>query len=171
MIERIQKWDLLKFFLIFCVVLGHFADLHTSTNVFARGIYLFVYTFHMPLFIFVSGLFSKRMVNEKKWDKIVGYLVLFFAAKVLTYVLNAIILHKSGFSVLRESGVPWFMFALFVFATVTVFASRYKPAYVLTFSVLLSLMAGYDGEINNTFVLARIIALYPFYYIGYCCDI
>ena len=62
------------------------------------------------------------------------------------------------------------MFALFVFASATIFTRRFKPAYVLTFSVVLSLLAGYDEEINNTLVLSRIIVLYPFYYAGYCMD-
>ncbi len=168
--NRIQKWDLLKLFLMFCVVLGHFADVHAKENEFTQSLYLLIYTFHMPLFIFISGLFSKRMVNERKWDKIVGYLVLFFVSKVLAFTYDAIFLQRFRFFVLRESGIPWFMFALFVFATVTVYTSRFKPAYVLIFSVLLSLFAGYDEEINNLFVLSRIIVLYPFYYAGYCMD-
>ncbi len=170
MVNRIQKWDLLKFFLMFCVVLGHFADVHTAENEFTQSLYLLIYTFHMPLFIFISGLFSKRMVNNRRWDKILGYLVLYFVSKLLAFAYDAIFIQKYRFFVLRESGIAWFMFALFVFATVTVFTSRFKPVYVLVFAVLLSLFAGYDEEINNTFVLSRIIVLYPFYYAGYCME-
>ncbi len=170
MVNRIQKWDLLKLFLMFCVVLGHFADVHASENEFTQSLYLLIYTFHMPLFIFISGLFSKRMVDNRRWDKILGYLVLYFVSKLLAFAYDAIFLQKFRFFVLKESGIAWFMFALFVFATVTVFTSRFKPAYVLVFAVLLSLFAGYDEDINNLFVLSRIIVLYPFYYAGYCMD-
>lgn len=168
--KRIQKWDLLKFFLMFCVVLGHFADVHTADNEFAQSLYLLLYTFHMPLFIFISGLFSKHMVNEKQWDKMLGYLVLYFVLKLVKYIYDAVFDQCFTFRVFGETGVAWFMFALFVFAVVTVFTSRYKPAFVLVLSILLSLFAGYDNEIDSTLVLSRIIVLYPFYYAGYCID-
>lgn len=168
MTKRIQKWDLLKLFLIFCVVLGHFADVHAKENEFTQSLYLLIYSFHMPLFIFVSGLFSKRMIDEKKWDKILGYLVLFFVSKILAFLYDAIFIPRARFFVFEEAGIPWFMFALFVFALITVFTSKFKPAYVLVFALLLSLLAGYDEDVNKTFVLSRIIVLYPFYYAGYC---
>ncbi len=168
--KRIQKWDLLKAFLMFCVVLGHFADVHTGTSEFAQSLYLLLYTFHMPLFIFISGLFSKKMVNEKQWDKMLGYLVLYFFLKLVKFIYDAVFDQCFTFRVFGETGIAWFMFALFAFAVITVFTSKYKPACVLVFSILLSLFAGYDNEIGSTFVLSRIIVLYPFYYAGYCID-
>lgn len=168
--KRIQKWDLLKFFLMFCVVLGHFADVHAGTNEFAQSLYLLIYSFHMPLFMFISGLFSKNMVNEKQWDKMLGYLVLYFFLKLVKFIYDAVFDQCFTFRVFGETGIAWFMFALFAFAVITVFTSRYKPAGVLVFTILLSLFAGYDNEIGSNFVLSRIIVLYPFYYVGYCID-
>lgn len=170
MTRRVQKWDLLKLFLMFCVVLGHFADVHSGTSEFAQSLYLLLYSFHMPLFIFISGLMSKRMVNEKQWDKMFGYLVLYFVLKLIKYIYDAVFDQDFTFRVFGETGIAWFMFALFAFSAMTVFTSRYKPAFVLVFSILLSLFAGYDTEVNSTLVLSRIIVLYPFYYAGYCID-
>lgn len=170
MSNRIQKWDIIKFFLMFTVVLGHFADLHTGQNDAMKSLFLFIYSFHMPLFIFVSGLFSKRMINEKRWNKILGYLVLYFFTKIVMFAFGGIFNQKFGFSLFSEKGLSWFMFALFAFALITVGASRFKPAYVLTFSLLLSLMAGYDRSVGSELVLSRIIVLYPFYYAGYCAE-
>lgn len=164
---RIQKWDILKFFLMFCVVLGHFAEYLTGTNEFAKSLYLFIYSFHMPLFLFISGLFSKSTVDAKRWDKILGYLVLYFFSKVLFFVYNLTLYGTVPFRVFGETGIPWFMFALFVFSSATVLLRKFRPGYVLFFSVLLSLLAGYDDNINSAFVLSRIIVFYPFYYAGY----
>lgn len=165
--ERIQKWDLLKFFLIFCVVIGHFAEYLAGQNEFAKSLYLFIYSFHMPLFMFISGLFSKRTVDEKRWDKIFGYLVLYFFSKLMFFLYNLVLYGTLPFRAFGETGIPWFMFALFVFSFATVFLREFKPGYVLFFSVLLSLLAGYDDNINSALVLSRIIVFYPFYYAGY----
>lgn len=83
MAKRIEKWDILKFFLIFTVVLGHIADFYTDKSEAMQYLYLFIYIFHMPLFIFVSGLFSKRTVNERRIDKIAGYMIVYFFTKLV----------------------------------------------------------------------------------------
>lgn len=172
--NRIRKWDILKFFLMFCVVLGHIADYHTAEDAIggetARSLYLLIYSFHMPLFIFVSGLFSKRMVDERRWDKILGYLVLYFFTKVLVFAYDAIFKQEFEFRLFGETGLAWFMFALFAFALITVGASRFKPAYVFVFALVLSLLAGYDNSVSSELVISRIIVFYPFYYAGYCID-
>ncbi len=170
MAERTQKWDILKIFLMFTVVLGHFCDYHTGNSDIMRSAFLLIYSFHMPLFIFVSGLFSKRMINEKRWDKILGYLVLYFFTKICVFVYNAVFKQNFDFRLFGETGLAWFMFALFVFALITIGAKRYKPQYVFAVSLLLSLLAGYDSDINSELVLSRIIVFYPFYYAGYCID-
>lgn len=64
--ERIALWDNLKFILITAVVIGHFADFVVDRSDTCKSIYLFIYAFHMPLFIFISGLFhTDRNVVKK----------------------------------------------------------------------------------------------------------
>ena len=55
--ERIVLWDNLKFILITLVVIGHLADEFTAKSDVYKSVFLFIYTFHMPLFILISGLF------------------------------------------------------------------------------------------------------------------
>ena len=54
--ERSSKWDILKFAMIFLVVLGHAAEYNLRSSESMRSLFFFIYTFHMPVFIFVSGL-------------------------------------------------------------------------------------------------------------------
>ena len=57
--------DGLKFILIQLVVVGHFT-LELFSNPIARGITNQIYSFHMPVFIFLSGYFSKKPdITEK----------------------------------------------------------------------------------------------------------
>lgn len=167
---RLEKWDILKFILMFLVVMGHIADLYVKESSAMRTLYLAVYTFHMPLFIFVSGLFSKTTVNEKRKDRIFGYFVLYVAIKLIFWLYYGIARGDWSFSLFTEANLPWFMLALFIFALVTVLLKDFSPVYVLIFSVLLACVAGYDTEIKSFLSLSRIIVYYPFYYLGYIAD-
>lgn len=168
---RLQKWDILKFILIFLVVIGHIADFNTRSNEYMRTLYLAIYTFHMPLFIFVSGLFAKKTVNERKKDKIFSYLVLYFVLKFINFLYFWIAFGKTSFSVFTETGLPWFMLALFAHSLITIAVKDFSPKYVMIFSILLACLAGYDKNINSFLALSRIIVFYPFYYAGYILDI
>ncbi len=167
---RLQKWDILKFILIFLVVLGHIADFNTRNNEYMRTLYLAIYTFHMPLFIFVSGLFAKKTVNEKRKDKIFGYLVLYFVLKFINFLYFWISAGKTSFSVFTETGLPWFMLALFAYSLITIAVRDFSHKHVMVFAVLIACLAGYDKNINSFLALSRIIVFFPFYYAGYIFD-
>ncbi len=168
MSERIEKWDILKFGLIFSVVLGHIADFYTGESEIMRSLFLFIYSFHMPLFIFVSGLFAKNTVNQKRVGKWFVFLILYVLIKTIFMIYYFL----SGASALRinvasENGVPWFMLAMFAFPLITYNLRNVKAKYVLLISVVFALIVGYDPSIKDTFVLSRIIVYFPFYYLGY----
>ncbi len=169
--KRDDRWDILKFFLIFLVVLGHIADIYADVSR-ASGILRFIiYTFHMPLFIFISGLFGKRTVKERRWDRMGFYLILYVFIKVLSFVSKWIVNGtKPHFSLFSDGSVPWYVFCLFAFSVITVFADRFDPKKVFVFSVLLALIAGYDNDIGDFLCLSRIIVFYPFYFAGYCLE-
>ena len=57
-IKRIYALDLLKAFAIFLVVMGHVIQHCLSSDHYDEPVYKFIYTFHMPLFMVLCGLFS-----------------------------------------------------------------------------------------------------------------
>lgn len=168
--QRSCKWDILKFILIFLVVLGHGVDYFTGASEFMRSLFIFIYTFHIPVFIFVSGLFAKNTVNQKRYDKMLGYLLLYFVIKLYPFLYRNLTGGKSGINLWVESGIPWFMFALFAFYLTTVALRRLPSGAVLAVSVILGCAAGYFSFIGDFLVLSRIIVYYPFFFLGYCFD-
>ncbi len=164
--NRIQKWDILKFLLIFSVVLGHIAELYKGTT----GLIFFIYSFHMPLFIFVSGLFSKKTINEKRYSKIFTYFILYIFIKIILCISNYFNKGIIGFRIFTENGVPWYAFAIFVFSLITILVKNLKPIVVIVFSILLAGFAGYDSSLGDFLVTSRIIVFYPFFYAGYALD-
>jgi fucose 4-O-acetylase-like acetyltransferase len=157
--------------LIFLVVLGHIADIYAGIS-FATGVMRFViYTFHMPLFIFISGLFGKRNIKEKRWGRIASYLVLYLFIKALDFIAKWIANGtKPAFHLFADGSVPWYAFCLFAFSLIIIAVDRFDRRYVFVLSVLIALIAGYDNEIRDFLCLSRIIVYFPFYFAGYCLD-
>lgn len=83
---RVAKWDNLKAFLILCVVTGHILYFYAGSSTMAKGLYLFLYTFHMPVFIFLAGMFSKHAVRERKTEKVIEYALIYVVMKFLEYI-------------------------------------------------------------------------------------
>ena len=161
--SRVYVWDNLKFLLMVFVVLGHFADCCIQEPFF-KSIYLCIYAFHMPLFIFVSGLFHK---NENIAKKVFSYMCLFWLLKIAFYVVqNYVLGAESAFSVFSEGGAPWFLLALAVFILLSYAFREIDPKYVFAFSLIIGCFAGYDSSIGDFLALSRIFVFYPFYVLG-----
>ena len=165
--NRVMIWDNYKFCLILTVVLGHIVQYYLNSST-AKSMMLFILLFHMPAFMFITGLFSKNLVNNKRYDKAFAFFGIYIITKVLIYVSQLICGMKPKFSLLTEAGVPWFAFSLMIFYFVTMILSRFRKSYVLLVSLLLACFVGYDSSVGDYLVLARTITFYPYFYLGYC---
>ena len=133
---------------------------------------MFIYTFHMPAFIFVSGLFSKKTVNAEKlnWMKLFPYLYMCLLLAFLRYLSKFIYQSDRRLELLKQSTISWFLFALFIYFVAAHAFRKYDRKYVMSFAVILALIAGYDSHVGTLFALSRVVCYFPFFYLGYCLD-
>ncbi|MBR0398796.1 MAG: hypothetical protein IJI10_11080 [Eubacterium sp.] len=167
--QRTAKWDNLKFFLILCVVTGHFM-MRMSDQPNARRVMLFIYLFHMPAFIFLSGMMSKTTIAMRRYDRMLGYLSAFFWIKVILFLIKIIGSKKFELNLLDMGDISWYAFVLFIYCLLTVFLERFRPAWVIGMAVLLALLSGYDASIGSWLSAARLINYYPIFLCGYYID-
>lgn len=167
---RIAKWDNLKLFLIFTVVVGHISDLFYGSCSDMKGLFVFIYTFHMPAFIFISGLFSKKTVDNKNYGKILPYITLYFISQFLLFIFSAIFAKEKTLYLFDSDGIPWFVLSLFWMNLITMYTKKFKPQWVLALSLILSVFAGYNHRVMDEFAILRTINFYPFFYLGYIAD-
>lgn len=166
--ERVSLWDNAKFLLIFLVVLGHFADYYTKDSLNMRRLFLFIYLFHMPAFIFISGLFSKNTVNHKRYRKVFEYFFIYLFIRMFLFVTRSLCYGEvAKFSLFPSTGVSWYIFALAVFILITMCLKDLNRTYFLIFAVVLACFTGYDSSVGSEFALSRIIVYYPFFLAGY----
>lgn len=165
--KRISFYDNLKFILILLVVVGHFIDLKTDNSDIYKGLFLFIYSFHMPIFIFISGLFYR---NKKTKEKVVMFILLGLLAKIVLFLTSFILQGNVSFSLFNHPDLPWFMFALAFYILISSFLNNIDKKYLLIFSILLACIIGYDNSIGSFLSLSRIIVFYPFFILGQMID-
>ncbi|MDD6212989.1 MAG: acyltransferase family protein [Clostridiales bacterium] len=172
--KRIYKWDNLKMVLIFLVVLGHFMNELTLEWDNMKSLYFFIYLFHMPLFLFVSGMFSRKTVNDpiKRRERIIGYVILGF---ILRFINLAIKIgfgkwNENVFRMWKENGLSWYLFALAMYLGITWLLRDLDRRFLFIMAVVTALFAGYDSTLGSTLVLSRFFVFYPFFLLGYFTD-
>lgn len=164
--KRVAKWDNIKFILIVCVVLGHFLSRYSGDYINARRLIFFIYTFHMPAFVFLSGLFANRTIHEKRYDKIFSFLLMFLVAKTALFLIQFVRGAGTEFSYFEMNDVSWYAFAIFIFYLLTVFLQQFDWKYLMIGTVLFSCISGYATDIDTFLSLSRIITYYPFFLMG-----
>lgn len=164
---RSAKWDNLRFFLILCVVAGHLYSSYKTSNDMVNGMILFIYSFHMPAFLFVSGLFAKKAIDEKRYDKVFSLLVLFLVVKYSRWLMNIILNQSYRFFYTKMPDVSWYAFALLVYYLFTMWIRKYDPRYMMIFAVIVSCVSGYASGLGTKFAMTRVLAFYPFFLAGY----
>lgn len=170
--KRIYKWDNLKFILILLVVIGHFFYNYADANPIFLTVKYFIYSFHMPLFILVSGMFAKHTVNADRLDfrKVLPYFFIAVIVKALNHGVCLLLGEPHDFSLTCETGLPWYMIAVGTWIIVTHLIKNISPAYMFAVSVITGLLAGLDSNIGAQFCLSRILVFYPFFLLGYYLD-
>lgn len=159
--------DNLKVLLIFLVVFGHLIERYIDTNITLMGIYLFIYSFHMPLFIFISGFLSKNTNKSKKIffkNLLIPYIVL----NIIWYSLAYIYTGKTNLPIIYPGWTLWFLLSLFFWRI----SLRYliKIKYILPISFILGILVGLVP--NGSFLsFSRTIFFLPYFLLGYYCDL
>lgn len=183
--KRLYLYDNLKFLLIVLVVLGHLIDDSTvklfgdgggetgvpQAKVFS-GAFVFLYAFHMPLFLFISGLFNRGHDDGRKvLGKTLGFVVIGMLMKCLNYwsqVRFQTDFDKENsdgeifFDLLGGDGVYWYMFAMAAFMGLCYLLRNSRPWAVLTASMVTALAAGYDPSVGDEYELSRIVVFSRF---------
>ena len=171
---RDYSFDSLKFLLISLVVFGHVTEVMLIKGVenhLALSVYTFIYSFHMPLFIFISGYFSKN-ITWKKWIKSTQSLLLTYLAFQTILSIPSII--DNSFSLIRfilePNSTLWYILCLIGWRFIFCFIQKIKiPYYVILFgTLLLSLVIGWKANTPST--ISRLIVFFPYFLIGYYCS-
>jgi fucose 4-O-acetylase-like acetyltransferase len=162
--KRDSLLDNAKFLLIVLVFVGHAVRPGEKTGA-GQALYYWIYLFHMPAFVLISGYLSKSYDSTaKRVDKLVTSLAVPY---LIFWGVYALQLLSDGKNLpggpLDPLWITWFLVALLVWRlTVPVWRRLRWP--VLT-SLAISLAAAFV-ETGDALGVARILSLLPFFVVG-----
>ncbi|WP_085993993.1 acyltransferase family protein [Oceanobacillus senegalensis] len=167
--KRNPFFDNAKLLFIFLVVFGHMIQPFTSDSNGVNTLYLWIYTFHMPAFIMLSGFFAKGAGDK-------DYILKLAKKLLIPYLIFQGIYTGYYFLIGNESWQAgifyphwslWFLFSLFSWHILLIIFKKIPATYGLTISILIGIFVGYIGDIGHTFSLSRTFVFFPFFLAGY----
>lgn len=169
--QREKAFDSLKFILICLVVIGHVIERNLFSDHPTTVLFAFIYTFHMPLFIFISGYFT-RNITWSKYKKsaisILGTYVVFQALFSISYILKGDFSWKE--TLISPHGVLWYILGLLFWR----FWFAVLPLRVRKFPLMLgiSLVLAYGIHYINghNYFFTRFFSFFPYFILGYFCS-
>lgn len=168
-LERNALFDNAKLVLIFLVVFGHMIQPFIEGSNGMKTLYMWIYTFHMPAFIFLAGFFAKGSGNRKYIVKLAKKLLVPYIIFQLLYTAYYILLGKSGWQgIFYPQWSLWFLFSLFSWHILLAWFKKFPAIISMAIAVFVGLIAGYF-EIGHTFSLSRTFVFFPFFLMGYWC--
>ncbi len=184
--QRIYKYDNVKALLILLVVVGHMTTDYVSDSHLVRWTTLWIYAFHMPCFIFISGLVHKHYITEERaslgvrgetglrWDKALGFFLCGYTLKVFLQFTRTLMGQNPLWHWIEEPGIPWYLFVMaeyeILFYLMRRLDGKVKPGYMIGGAFAISAVIGYFPMIGDAFCLSRMINFLPIYMIGYYID-
>ncbi|MEW9527502.1 acyltransferase family protein [Microbispora sp. NPDC049125] len=156
--------DNAKFLAIILVVSGHLVEDLRDVPA-AHALYFFVYLFHMPLFIVVSGYLSRNFTfSAGKARKLISGLAVPYVIFEVAYSLPRYFLYgKLDISLMDPYYLTWFLMSLFLWRLSTPVWQQLR--WPLMIAVALSLLSG-TSALPDELSMNRTFGLLPFYVLG-----
>ena len=165
---RDHSIDNIRFILIFLVVFAHLLEVPTSFG--GRiVIYKFIYSFHLPAFLFLFGYNAKFSLKRIIFRWCIPYVI--FQCVYLLFVKYVL---KTGvtFQFKTPFWLLWYMMvSIYYQLLLPILDKANKPAQVLLLggSFVLAILIGKVDSIGYDLSLSRAIVLLPWFMLGFFC--
>lgn len=166
--QRDCQMDNLKCLLIFSVVLGHMLELFMSGSPGGKLLYLVIYSFHMPLFAFVTGVFARYHPEKIRNNMVYPYLV--FQTLYLLFA-NSVLEKEADMQYTTPYWLLWYLFATIVWNLVLPLVqgenfTLKKKTFLLLAAAAAAIFIGFDDKAGYYLSFSRIVEFFPYFLLG-----
>lgn len=167
--SRDASLDATKYILIMLVVIGHFIEPSKYTNDITTHLYSLIYSFHMPLFVWISGYFYKQRLIKEEIRKSLRLIEVCLVAHVgFTLIKNGGYIHLLDLFTIGNSPA-WYLGGLIFWRLCTDFFLAYLSKWKLLLgSMLLAFILFFCMRHTALLAYGRTLMFYPFFVLGYC---
>ena len=166
--ERYPALDKARFLLIALVVIGHLLEQLADSGPFAAALYRWIYLFHMPAFVLVSGAVSKADLTRRRVFGLVSCVLLpYMVFQTLYPVWDAWLSGSGDWSqgYLTPYWLLWYLLSLACWRVLLPLFARLK--FGLALAIGIALAAGMAPWIGYPFSLSRTLVFFPLFLLGY----
>lgn len=167
--KRDAYFDNAKLLLIFLVVFGHMIQPFIGESNTIHTLYMWVYTFSMPAFIFLAGFFAKGSGNMTYILQLAKKLLLPYLIFQVLYSGYYFLIGKSSWQtgIFEPHWSLWFLFSLFSWHLLLFLFKKLPARYSISLAIFIGIAIGYINDIGNAYSLSRTFAFFPFFLVGY----
>lgn len=162
---RDYGFDNIRAILIACVVLGHLLEVCTPFRG-HRFIYQTIYSFHVPIFIFISGYFARY--NAKK--VLFSWVFPLFIFQILYITVERLLNINTTFQFSTPYWHLWFLLVcIFYQFLIPAYETTSFPKQILALIcvTILSVVTGFDKTMGHYMALSRFFVFQPWFLLGY----
>lgn len=166
--KRNYRFDNIKAILIIFVIFAHMLELFKTGNNVLSKTYLVIYSFHMPLFIFVTGFFAK--FSKKK----IGILIFTYAIFQFLYRGLDLLLFNNGSKLIFNYVTPyWLLWYIFTIALYTLLIplietdKKVDKIIIISVVFVLSMIVNFASNIGYYASISRFFTFLPYFVLGY----
>lgn len=160
--------DNVRFVLIFSVVCAHLLEICAPFKG-SLLLYKFIYTFHMPAFIFLFGYNAKFSPKKIVYRWCIPYVV--FQCGYIAFA-NVYLHANMDFQFTTPYWLLWYMLACIYYQLLLpLFDTDDKGKQIVTIlcAFVISLLIGYEESIGYYMSLSRFFVFQPWFLLGYYC--
>lgn len=160
----------LRFLLIVCVFVGNAIEPMITRMEGLHALYLWIFTFHMPLFVFVTGYFAKSNLTGTAGRKImvqIGMQYVIFQS--LYSILDRTVFHVPDVhhSFFAPYLLLWFLASHLGWRLLLLAMRKWSPRQQIAAAVTLGLLVGYLPLDGTWLSVSRTFVFLPFFIAGY----
>lgn len=174
---RDGRLDSLKGFLILLVVIGHIIGESGITESGAHsiawgGVRIWIYIFHMPLFVLLSGYFTRRNNSSVELvHSLKGLASSLIVFQIISLVFLYVIKHEfSALYLVTPYWTLWYLLSLVFWRIILYYTPNrllQNPILYLIIASLVSILSGLILPYGRILSIQRTLSFYPFFLLGY----
>lgn len=151
--------------LITLVVTGHLLRMISSES--SDALDTWIYSFHMPAFVAISGFLSRSFANKpRQLGRILSALLIPYIIFQTIHTFLPVIFEGEDFDfhLWNPFWTLWFLLALFIWRLATPLLKALR--YPLIFATAIAIIAPLDPDLDKTLSWGRVLSFLPFFVLG-----
>ena len=183
--ERNTYIDIVKALLIILVIIGHSIQYGSGSNFIKKELFFnnylfkFIYSFHMPLFIMISGYLSYNSINKNKIKDVFKSKISTLLIPILIWTIPVLLFKINEVTTIREfiklsiktfSTNLWFLWSVFYINILVKIINKYFKDNYLVYILVFLITFILPNELiikQFTFQFSLYSYMYFYFIIGY----